>query len=261
MSAFFDTLRAGLTTFFDWVPNLIGAAVILLLGWLIAKLIAGVVRRVLQAVGLNRLVERGAGLNFKQRYWPSLNIPRLLAAVVFWFIFLIALLLALDALQIATLTAMITAIVAYIPNVIVAILIMIAAFFIAGVIRAIIMRLAGGTFFGKALATAAPGIVIAIGGFMALTQLRIATPIVISTYIIVLAAAGLAFALAFGLGGRGVAQRVLEESYEKGRRDAMEAKPQAQVGEAGAAAAEGASRLEAGPGSVPPNVPPPTSSI
>ena len=144
----------------------------------------------------------------------------LISRIVFWFIFLMALLLGLQALRVAALTAFMTTIIGYLPNVIVAIIIILLAVVIAGGVRAFVTRITKATFFGRALASAAPGIVIAIGVFMALNELKIATQIVVATYIIVLSAAGLGFALAFGLGGKNAAQRMLDESYEKSKAEA-----------------------------------------
>ena len=82
--------------------------------------------------------------------------------------------------------------------------------------------------------TAVPTLVIVIALFMALVQLKIAEEIVVATYVIVLGSVGLGLALAFGLGGRNVADRMLTGAYESGqqampelRRDARQAKEQA----------------------------------
>lgn len=220
MSKVYDSLRAGLTTFFNWLPNLIGAIIILVVGYIIARVVAAVVRRVLTAIGVNKLLERGTVAEYKQRHWPSLNVATLISKIVFWFIFLMAILLGLQALRVEALTQFMTSIIAYLPNVVVAIAIILVAVLIASGVRAFVTRITKGTFFGRALATAAPAIVIAIGVFMALTQLRIATQIVVATYVIVLGTAGLGFALAFGLGGKHSAQRMLDESYDKSRAEA-----------------------------------------
>ena len=69
------------------------------------------------------------------------------------------------------------------------------------------------------LAAALPALVIAIAVFMILNQLRIATEIVTITYAAVLGALALGMALAFGLGGRDVASRMLEDAYQRGREE------------------------------------------
>jgi hypothetical protein len=78
-------------------------------------------------------------------------------------------------------------------------------------------RLAGGTMLGKLVQTIVPTLVITIALFMALVQLKIATQIVVATYVLVLGAIALGFALAFGLGGREVAGQMLQGAYVSGR--------------------------------------------
>ena len=74
-----------------------------------------------------------------------------------------------------------------------------------------------GTVLGKIVQTVAPTLIITIALFMALVQLKIATQIVIATYVLVLGAIALGFALAFGLGGREVASQVLMNAYQTGQ--------------------------------------------
>jgi hypothetical protein len=86
----------------------------------------------------------------------------------------------------------------------------------------------GGTMLGKLVQTAVPALVITIALFMALVQLRIAIQIVVATYVLVLGAIALGFALAFGLGGREVAREMLTSAYAAGRERAPELKADAQ---------------------------------
>jgi hypothetical protein len=75
----------------------------------------------------------------------------------------------------------------------------------------------GDTPTGKVVGTAAPVLVMVIAVFMILNQLKIAPAIVTITYALVLGSVALGMALAFGLGGRDVAARLLQDLYEKGQ--------------------------------------------
>ncbi len=240
MSEFLDSLRAGLTAFFEWVPNLIGAIVILVVGYFIAKGVALLVRKALEKVGVNKIVEKGKGAEWRQRVWPGLSPAGIVSKIVFWFIFLIALLLGLSALRVEALTDLLTKIVAYLPNVIVALLILLLAFFIASGVAALIRRIMGGTLFGRVLAAVAPTVVIALAFFMALTQLQIATPIVVGTYLAAIGSVGLGFALAFGLGGRQTAEKIIENAYEEGQEKLPEIKAEAEAAKGEAEKTNGA---------------------
>jgi len=228
VSEFYDSLRAGLTTFFEWVPNLIGAIIIIVVGYFIAKVIGLLIRKALEKIGANRLVEKGKGAEWRQRMWPGLSPAGIVSKIVFWFIFLIALLLGLSALRVEALTDLLSKIIAYLPNVVVALLILILAFFIAGGVAAVVRRVMGGTMFGKVVAAAAPAVVVALGFFMALTQLKIATPIVVGTYIAVIGSLALGAALAFGLGGRKTAEDIIDKAYKEGKEKLPEIKTEAE---------------------------------
>jgi small-conductance mechanosensitive channel len=105
---------------------------------------------------------------------------------------------------------------AYIPNVLAALLIFIVASLIAGAIVTLINRTTGDTPTGGIVRAVAPVLVMAIAAFMILDQLKIATNIVVITYAALVGAVALGMALAFGLGGRDVAGRLLENAYSKG---------------------------------------------
>jgi hypothetical protein len=77
----------------------------------------------------------------------------------------------------------------------------------------------GETPTGRLVATAVPALVMAIAVFMILNQLKIATDIVTITYAALMGALALGMALAFGLGGRDVASRVLEDTYRRGQQE------------------------------------------
>lgn len=154
--------------------------------------------------------------------------------VVFWFIFLGAISIAISSLGIAALNEFVADVFNYLPNVVVAILIAVVAIPVAGGLAKLAERTWGDSPMGKMMATAIPALVLGIAVFMILNQLRIATDIVVITYAALMGAVALGAALASGLGGRDVVSRMLEEAYRRGqaerahartRRDAEEGQP------------------------------------
>ena len=114
-------------------------------------------------------------------------------------------------------TAFVGAIWAYLPNVLAAVLIFLVAGAISGAVVALVKRTMGETALGRIVATVVPILVMTIATFMILEQLKIAHDIVVTTYTLLLGAIALGAALAFGLGGRDVAARMLEGAYQKGQ--------------------------------------------
>ena len=210
-----DSIDHGFTVFFGWLPHVLGFIAILLIGWIVARVVAKLVSGATRRAGLDRTLHNGTGGNFLQRVVPRPS--HLVGRVVFWALFLSAISLAASVLGVAALTAFVGAIWAYLPNVLAAILIFLVASAIAGGVVTLVNRTMGDTPLGKIVATAVPVLVLTIATFMILEQLKIAHDIVVTTYTLVLGAIALASALAFGLGGRDVARQMLEGAYEKGQ--------------------------------------------
>jgi hypothetical protein len=127
--------------------------------------------------------------------------------------------LGIDALE-----DFVAAIYAYLPNVLAAILIFLVAGAIAAGVGTLIARTMGDTTTGKVVGTVAPVLIMAVAGFMILDQLQIAPEIVTITYASLMGAIALGMALAFGLGGRDVAARMLEGAYAAGQRNREQVK-------------------------------------
>ena len=208
---------------FEWLPRLIGAVVILLIFYVVAKVVRTLLAKVLSSAGIDRAVRSGKYGEYVTQYASGFTPSRVIASIAFWFILLTGVLLALSTLGIEALNNAIGAVVGYLPNVVAAIIILVVAIAIAGVVGGAIAKLMGDTALGKIAAAIVPVLVITVAVFMALVQLEIAVQIVVGMFYIVLGGIVLAAALAFGLGGRNAAQRMLDGAYEKGQ----EAMPQA----------------------------------
>ena len=197
----------------NWAPKLIGALLIFIIGYIIAKVVASIVRRALQGVQLNQRLHTGHGSNIIQRAVP--NPTNLISRLVFWVIFLGAVTLGLGSLGIPLLTDLIHGIYAYIPNVIAALLIFLVASAISAGIAGLVTSVMGDTPTGKIVATGAPILVMGLAIFMILNQLKIAPEIVTITYAALIGSVALGSAIAFGLGGRDMAARLLDGAYKK----------------------------------------------
>ena len=214
-----ESLQDGLNDLIGFLPKLIGFLIILLIGYLVAKALQKVVALALEKVGTDKALRSGATGEYVNRVAPDTSPSRLIGTVVFWFVLLGALSIAISALGIAALNDFIANVFNYLPNVVAAILILVIAIALAGWLTQLITRSMGETTMGKLTSTAVPSLVLAIALFMVLDQLRIATEIVTITYAALLGALAIGLALAFGLGGRDLASRMLEDTYQRGREE------------------------------------------
>jgi small-conductance mechanosensitive channel len=210
-----DSVQSAFDGFFAFLPNLLGFIVILVVGYIVARVVAGVVRKVLDKMGLDRHLQSSDANKYVDRVLPGASATRGIARVVFWLVFVFFLFAAIGALKIPAVTTFMNRVLAYLPNVIAAIVIFVAAALIAGAVAAAVTKIMGDTPTGKIVATIVPALVMVIAMFMILNQLKIAEQIVSIAFAATMGALALGLALAFGLGGRDVARRLLEDAYSK----------------------------------------------
>src|SRR5918992_1155259 len=223
----FQLLQDALSAFFSYIPQLIGAIVILVIGYVIARVLRAGVGRGLQGIGFDRWMERGGIKQFFDRAETNHTPASILGALVFWFVFIIAITMAADALGIPQVSVVLGQLIAYIPSIIAAILILILAALLANFVSGIVRGATGSDI----LASIARYAIIVYAAFAALTQLGIAVQLTANTFLIVLGAIALAAAIAFGIGGREVAQDILEKAYNR----SDEVRSDSSAGQAGSA--------------------------
>jgi len=206
-----ESLRAGLDAFFAFIPQLLGAIVLLVVGYIVAKILQAVVSRVLKAVGFDGWMERGGIKQFFERAQTRETPATVLGKLVFWFVFIITITMAADALGIQQVSQVLAQLIAYIPSIIAAILILILAALLANFLSGIVR----GATDNDILANIARYAIIVYAVFAALTELGVAVQLTAPTFLIVLGAVALAAAIAFGWGGRDVAKDLIERYYDR----------------------------------------------
>lgn len=206
-----QSLTRGLGTFFEFVPQLIGAIIILIVGYIVANILQAVVGRVLKAVGFDGWMERSGIKQFFDRAQTNQTPATILGKLVFWFVFIIAITMATDALGIRQVSEVFAQLIAYIPNIIAAVLMLV----LAGLLAQFVAGLVRGATGIEVLGTVAQAAIIVYAVFAALTQLGIAVQLTAPTFLILLGAVALAAAIAFGWGSRNVAQDIVESAYAR----------------------------------------------
>ena len=210
----FQNLFYGLVAF---IPNLVAALIIFLVGWLIGaglgKVVAQVVHSVrvdqaLRAAGFDRIVER-AGF--------ALNSGAFLGMLVKWFFIIVFLVAALDVLGLTEVTIFLRAVVlGYLPQVIVAVLILLVAAVVAEAAQRVVSGGAAAAHLKSAnfLGSVARWAIWVFAVLAALDQLGV-TPFVQTLFTGVVVALALAFGLSFGLGGQAAAAHYLDKVREQ----------------------------------------------
>lgn len=230
-AAIFDSLLNALHNFISFLPALIGALIILIVGWLLSGVLANLIERALKAVGLENAVEHSGIGDFVRRSGTKLTVSGVIAALVKYFIFLIFVQAAANVLGIPQLTEIINRIILFIPNVIVAMAIIVVgsliARFLSGLVRSSVSGLGVGN--PNLLATLTQYIVLGFAIIAAIDQLGIAANLINTLVYGLIGSVALALGLAFGLGGRDVAALITQKWYESSQTLANAARQRANL--------------------------------
>jgi hypothetical protein len=210
-----------------FLPKLAAALLILIVGYVVAKLISRVLDRVLERVGFDRVVERG-GLRqalAQSKYDPS----DILAKLVFWTIMLLVLQLAFGVFGSNPISDLLRGLIAYLPNIVVAILIIVIAAAVAKAVTNLLSSVLGAVQGGQLLARGAGIAILVFAAFAAMDQLRIAPRIVTGLWYAILAALVGSVIVAVGGGGIRTMQRYWDQTTSRAEQRGPELRDQARA--------------------------------
>jgi len=212
-----EPVRQMLTTILAYLPILLGALVILIVGWLIAKTIRGIINWLLKVVRFDTLADKAGISEILRKGDLKITAREVLSGVVYWLIIIMVLVMAVDALGLPKASDVLASLFAYVPNVIAALLVLVVAMFLASFVSGIVRTAAGNANLPKPqlLAGICQWAIIIFAATIALEQLGIAPLLVTATFNIILGGIVLALALAFGLGGKDAAAKYLEELKQR----------------------------------------------
>lgn len=205
-------MDAMLSAFLLALPSIVGALLLLVIGWIVAGIVGGLVARLLRKIGVDQLATKAGITAFLERARVKLDVAGLVGGIVKWYVRLIFVVMAANAVGITAVSAVLNQIIGFIPNLLVALLILGAFAWLAGVTRNLVIGATESAAVPNsgALATLAYATVLGFGIIAAASQIGVAESLLNILFTGVVAAVALAFALAFGLGGREEAARVLQ---------------------------------------------------
>ena len=218
--AFRASLAGALNTFLSAIPRIIGFVVVLIVGWIIASLLARGVEALLHAVRFNDLARRSGFADFVQKMGVNDDASGVIASVVKWFVRLITLVVAFDTLGLPAVSGVLQQLLLWLPNLIVALVVLVLGGLAANALSQLVRGATAGAGFSnpEVLATVTKATVWGFAVVVALTQLGIATTLINTLVIGLVGALSLATGLAFGLGGRDRAAQLLDTMARKAER-------------------------------------------
>jgi hypothetical protein len=206
-----------LTKLVGYLPTLIGALIILTVGWLVAKTLRRIVSRALETIHFDKLADKAGISEILNKGGLNTSAIDVLSSLVYWLVIIMVLVMVVNALGLPQASNVLETLFAFIPNVIAAMFVLVVGMFLANFVSGIIRTAAGNASLPKPemLAAASRWAIIIFAGTISLRELGIATLLVTTTFNIILAGFCLALALAFGLGGRDTAAKYLNEWRQK----------------------------------------------
>jgi hypothetical protein len=212
-----DPINATLVQLAAYLPALIGALVILIIGWIIAKLVQRVVTNALTLVRLDVAAEHAGITAFLRKGEIKESASDLIGKLVYWLIMLVVLVTAVNALGLTTASELLDKVFLYLPNVIAAIFVIILGTFLAAIVSGIVLTGSAnaGLKNAKILADISRYAIIIFAAIIALDQLGIETNLLVSTFSIIVAGIALAFAIAVGLGAKDRVANIIDNLMKK----------------------------------------------
>ncbi len=200
-----------------FVPKLLAAMVILFFGWLVAKAVRIGVKRILELTHFDTFAQRSGLEEFMRSANYKVTLSGIISEVVYWLVILLFVITGANSLGLNEVAALLKELASYLPHIIVAILVVIFGTLFARFINRLVFAWLHSIKFEQALiiSTSAEYCIQILAIFIALEQLGIGMQLIHSLFVIVFGAVFLALAIAFGLGGRDWAAKVIDQAQKK----------------------------------------------
>jgi hypothetical protein len=206
-----------LTRILAYLPILLGALVILIVGWIVAKAIRRLVDWLLKVIRFDTLADKAGISEILKKGDLKISAGEVISSIVYWLIIIMVLVMTVDALGLPKSSDVLASLFAYVPKVIAALLVLIVAMFLASFVSGIVRTAAGNANLPKPeiFAGISRWAIIIFAATISLEQLGIAPLLVTATFNIILGGVCLALAIAFGLGGKDIMAKYLGELKKK----------------------------------------------
>ena len=214
-----SSITAAMTTmwseFAGFAPNAIGAIIILVVGYLVAKLVSMLIGKLFLALGVDRFSAKAGLTGALSQANIETSLSVMLGRIIFWIMMLTFVVSATETLNLPRVSTTINSLVQYLPKVLGAVFMLLVGLFVARFIRDIVRTSSSGIGFeyAKTLSTFCYAMLIVIVVSLAIGQLELETAMLTQAISIVLLSAGGAAAIAFGLGSKDVAANILAGTY------------------------------------------------
>lgn len=212
-----QALQNAIQGFFNFIPSLIGAIIVFVIGWFIAIIIGKLVAEVLSRLTLNKIFERTGWQEALQKAEIKVNPSDFIGAIIKWILVIVFLLAAVEILGFPEFAGFLRSVISWLPNLLVAVVIFVVAVILADISEKLVrvsVKKIGVDYVGF-LGAGVKWAIYIFALLAILVQVGVAPSIINTLLVGFVATIALAFGLAFGLGGRDAAAKIIEDIRKK----------------------------------------------
>ena len=202
-----------------FAPKIVAMVVVLVLGYLVARIVARVAMVLSEKLGLQTAAARSGLADSMQHMGIKRNLPTIVATIVFWLLMCVFIMAAFNILDMPDVSAAMSGVVSFIPKLLVATIVVVVGLLVASFLRGVVATSADrvGLSYAEHLATAFYYVLVLVTFHAALTHLGMNLQLLENMLLIAFGALAVGFALAFGFGGRDVVGGILAGYYIRQR--------------------------------------------
>jgi len=216
-SATFEALQGLWQGFLIFIPKLVGAIIIFIIGWFIAIAVGKVISEILKRIKFNQIFERGVWKEALEKAEFKIDASGFIGAICKWILVIVFLLAAVEILGLVQFADFLIKVLAYLPNVVVAALIFVVAVIIADILEKVVRAVVEGVKvgYGQVVGAIVRWSIWIFAILAILIQLKIAPSLLQALFIGFVALIAIAGGIAFGLGGKEAAAELLQDLKKK----------------------------------------------
>lgn len=213
MDIFTNSLNQFWLQMVSFVPKLLAVVVILFVGWWVAILVRSAIKRILTLTQFDTFAQKSGLETLMSSGNYSLTMSGIISQVMYWLVILLFVIAGANALEMTEVATLLQQLAGYLPRIIVAVLVVVFGTLLAHFVNRCVFTWLNNIKFPHAhtVSTSAEYVIQIFSVFVALEQLGIGMQLIHSLFVIVFGAIFLALAIAFGLGGKDCAAKVIED--------------------------------------------------
>jgi small-conductance mechanosensitive channel len=218
-TALMDSFKGAFDQVVLLAPKVLAMIVVLVVGYLIARVVARAITVLSEKIGLQVAADRSGLADSMQHMGIKRNVPSIVGTIVFWLLMCVFIMAAVNILGLQDVSAAMASVVSYIPKLLVATLVVVIGLLVASFLRGVVATSADrvGLSYAEHLANGFYYVLVLVTFHAALTHLGMNLELLENMVLIAFGALAVGFGLAFGLGGRDVIGGILAGYYIRQR--------------------------------------------